>query len=168
MPRNGAVSSRPRQAGAKPDPFHRSSFALVSSRSPDPLVCICNAGFGDQPAGERDCVARADEAAVPRQQARRRSQVVHLISVVASRARARVRGEARAPVSVSSSSPTELATRSGCICRSRLRPGRARIPALPVRQAEGDSVRRGRAAPADRADRRRRGESRAVAQARAS
>ena len=39
-----------------------SSFAPVSSRSPDPLVCICNAGFGDQPAGERDCVARADEA----------------------------------------------------------------------------------------------------------
>jgi hypothetical protein len=54
----------------------RSSFAPVSSRSPDPLVCICNAGFGDQLAGERDCVARAEEAAVPRRQARRRSQVV--------------------------------------------------------------------------------------------
>lgn len=39
-------------------------FAPVSSRSPDPLECICNARFGRQRAGERDCVARADEAAV--------------------------------------------------------------------------------------------------------
>jgi hypothetical protein len=42
----------------------RSSFAPVSSLSPDSLVCVCNAVVGDRLAGDHDCVARAAEAAV--------------------------------------------------------------------------------------------------------
>ena len=60
-----------------------SELVLCTSEraSPDSLGCIYDAGVGDRLDVDRDFVARAGKAAVPRQQARRRSQLVQLISL---------------------------------------------------------------------------------------
>jgi len=104
-PYRGSPRPRPpgyRSAGAERS-SHRfghthcpnSSFAPVSSRSPNSLVCICTAGFGVRLAGEHDWVARAGEAAVPHRRARRRPQVVEAVFAKVSAIRAAARPAAR-------------------------------------------------------------------------